>query len=173
MTKPPIILDIEASGFGIGSYPVEIGYVNPEGGTWCALVRPEPEWLHWDTEAEKLHHLSRETLLTLGQAPAAIAQHLNQVFAGQVVYTDAWLNDFVWLSCLYEAAGRVPSFKLEDLRYCLTAGQREAWHVAKQEVVDSAAMNSAAMKRHRASADARLLQLTWLKTREMRSLAAG
>ena len=50
----PTVLDIEASGFGRGSYPIEIGYCLPNGDTFCTLIKPEPEWQHWDAEAEKL-----------------------------------------------------------------------------------------------------------------------
>jgi len=47
----PAVLDIEASGFGRDSYPVEIGYVLPDGQTWCTLIRPAPAWTHWDATA--------------------------------------------------------------------------------------------------------------------------
>ena len=30
----PIIIDIEASGFGRGSYPIEIGYHMPDGESY-------------------------------------------------------------------------------------------------------------------------------------------
>jgi hypothetical protein len=45
---PPVIVDIEASGFGVGSYPVEIGYVDSKGDVWSAQVQPHADWLHWD-----------------------------------------------------------------------------------------------------------------------------
>ena len=51
----PTILDIEASGFGPGSYPIEVGLVLPDGDAWCSLIRPEPGWLHWDPSAEQVH----------------------------------------------------------------------------------------------------------------------
>ena len=34
----PTILDIEASGFGPGSYPIEIGFVTGAGKAWCSLI---------------------------------------------------------------------------------------------------------------------------------------
>ncbi len=49
----PIVLDVEASGFGRDSYPVEIGYAMPNGSCFCSLVRPEPHWTHWDPEAQR------------------------------------------------------------------------------------------------------------------------
>ncbi|MDB5851379.1 MAG: hypothetical protein JWP29_5131, partial [Rhodoferax sp.] len=63
----PTVLDVEASGFGRHSYPIEVGYVLPDGKTYCTLIRPEPTWTHWDPEAEHLHHISRETVLAMGR----------------------------------------------------------------------------------------------------------
>ncbi len=60
MNTAPIILDIEASGFGRSGYPIEIGYALPDGQTWCSLIRPEPEWTHWDPSAEAVHHISQD-----------------------------------------------------------------------------------------------------------------
>lgn len=165
---PPVIIDIEASGFGVGSYPVEIGYVDAHGGMWSAQVQPHPEWLHWDKEAEKLHQQSRQSLEAHGQSVLEIAQHLNQVFAGKVVYTDGWYQDFVWLHSLYEAAGLSPRFKLEDLSVTLTAEQKAAWHATKQHILEQFGL-----QQHRASADAKVLQLTWLKTAEATTALAS
>jgi hypothetical protein len=159
---PPIILDIEASGFGAGSYPVEIGYANASGHVWSAQVQPHADWLHWDKEAEKLHQQSRQSLEMHGQTAREIALHLNRVFEHQTVYTDGWYQDFVWLHALYEAAGLSPHFKLEDLSLTLTAEQKAIWHDTKQQVRDSMALQA-----HRASTDAKALQLTWIKTAEM------
>ena len=36
----PTILDLEASGFGRDSYPIEVGYVLPDGSSFCSLIRP-------------------------------------------------------------------------------------------------------------------------------------
>lgn len=164
---PPIIFDIEASGFGVGSYPVEIGYVDVNGHAWSAQVQPHADWLHWDKEAEKLHQQSRHSLETHGQTAREIALHLNHTFSGKTVYTDGWYQDFVWLHSLYEAAGLSPHFKLEDLGLTLTTEQKAIWHDTKQHVRDALAL-----QQHRASTDAKVLQLTWLKTAEMTAALA-
>lgn len=159
---PPIILDIEASGFGVGSYPIEIGYVDASGSTWSALVKPAPDWQHWDHEAAKLHKQSRQELQQRGRSAHAIASHLNLTFAGETLYTDGWYQDFVWLHSLYEAAGMNPSFKLEDLSMLLTPEQQAVWHETKQHIREVHALAE-----HRAAMDAKALQLTWLKTAEV------
>ncbi len=165
--SPPIILDIEASGFGVGSYPVEIGYVDAIGHPWSAQVQPHADWLHWDSEAEKLHQQSRQSLEAFGQTAREIALHLNHVFAGKTVYTDGWYQDFVWLHSLYEAAGLSPNFKLEDLGLTLSPAQKALWHDTKLSVRESFAL-----QQHRASTDAKVLQLTWLKTADTSALMA-
>lgn len=164
---PPIILDIEASGFGVGSYPVEIGYADATGATWSAQIQPHEDWLHWDREAEKLHQQSREALEQHGQTAREVAAHLNQAFAGKTLYTDGWYQDFVWLHSLYEAAGMSPAFKLEDLRMALSPAQKSAWHETKEAIRETFALQP-----HRASTDAKVLQLTWLKTAEMTAALA-
>ncbi len=162
---PPIIVDIEASGFGKGSYPIEVGYISRHAHPWCALIMPSAEWTHWDSSAEKLHHISRDVLLAKGKDPVEIARHLNDVFHHQTVYTDGWLQDFTWMNQLFNLAGISPLFKLEDLRSILSPYQQSVWHETKQSI-----LNDLQLSRHRASADAQILQLTWLKTAEQEKL---
>jgi hypothetical protein len=45
-SEVPSILDVEASGFGAGSYPIEIGYISGDGSSYCTLIRPAPTWTH-------------------------------------------------------------------------------------------------------------------------------
>jgi hypothetical protein len=159
MIKPPIIIDIEASGFGKDSYPIEVGYVDRLGKPWCTLIKPCDAWQHWSDVAEKLHHIPRETALAHGKSIEFVANYLNDVFLNQTVYSDGWFHDYTWLNCLYEKANISPHFKLEDLRKVLTPHQAAIWHETKQSILDELQIH-----RHRASADAKVLQLTWLKT---------
>ena len=152
---PPAFLDVEASGFGRGSYPIEVGAVLPDGGTFCTLIRPEPGWTHWDPCAEQVHGIARATLEEHGQGTREVAQMLNDRLRGLTVLCDAWAHDFVWLSLLFEVAERVPLFRLRDLRSMLTPEQTTAWHDTKLAV-----QAAAGLTRHRASSDARILQLT-------------
>jgi hypothetical protein len=165
---PPAIIDIEASGFGKGSYPIEVGYVSSHGKRWCSLITPCDDWQHWNQVAEQLHHISRETLLERGKSIDTIATHLNEVFLNQIVYSDGWLQDFTWLSRLFEMANATPHFKLEDLRTILSPYQQSAWHATKQSIV-----NELQITRHRASADAQILQMTWLKTAKDEGLVSA
>lgn len=156
----PSILDIEASAFGAGSYPVEIGYVLADGSCDCMIIRPEPEWLRWDDDAADLHGLSRELLLRCGLPVREVAERLNRRLVGLHLYSDAWGNDFSWLSLLFETAGLLQRFKLQPLREILDEQQVAQWHVTRDQVE-----RELALPRHRASGDARVLQQTWLRTR--------
>jgi hypothetical protein len=155
MVELPAVLDIEASGFGRDSYPIEVGFVLPDGESFCSLIRPAPGWTHWDPEAEQVHHISRDTLFKHGRGVDEVAALLNDRLAGRTVYSDAWSHDYTWLAVLFEEAGRVPSFKLESLRKLLTDSEAAAWHDATTRQ-----RAESAMPRHRASSDAKLLQMT-------------
>jgi len=72
-TDLPAIIDLEASGFGRGSYPIEVGYVLPEGGNYCTLILPAAHWLHWDDTAQQVHRITRDVLLSHGRTADAAA----------------------------------------------------------------------------------------------------
>ncbi len=157
--QTPTIIDIEASGFGVGSYPIEVGYVDETGAGWCSLIKPEVDWCHWDQDAARIHHISRDLLLTHGKTCEYVADQLNQFLRDSVVYTDGWAFDYIWMARLFDAADRNQHFRLEDLRWVLTPEQERNWHATK-----SAVEKELATERHRASIDARILQQTWLRS---------
>ncbi|HEY6133745.1 MAG TPA: hypothetical protein VIW70_07190 [Rubrivivax sp.] len=147
------VMDIEASGFGRGSYPIEIGFVTATGSAACTLVRPEPDWTHWDPAAEGVHGITRDTAVRHGRRAEDVARWLNQELAGQVVYCDGWAHDYTWLGVLYEAAGLQPRFRLEHILRLLDVDQARRLGPVRQAV-----WSKAPDTRHRASSDARLLQ---------------
>jgi hypothetical protein len=160
LQQVPAILDIEASGFGRHSYPIEIGFALPNGQTFCTLIRPQADWDHWDPEAEQMHGISRHSLLQRGRSVTEVAQLLNEQLKGMTVYSDGWANDYSWLGSLFEAAARQPSFRLENLRALLLDKEADQWHDVKGVIA-----SERGAQRHRASADARMLQLTLQRLR--------
>lgn len=156
----PAVLDIEASGFGRDSYPVEVGYVLANGQTWCSLIRPVAAWTHWDPEAEKIHRIPLQTAVSHGRDVVEVASELNERLHGLTLYSDGWLNDYVWLMVLFEAAGLTPSFKLDNLRLLLTDQEAAFWAVIKRQIT-----TEMRLQRHRASSDAKILQQTLLRLR--------
>ncbi len=161
-------IDVEASGFGAGSYPIEVGVVLADGRTHCTLIRPEEDWVHWSAEAEALHGVSRDVLLVKGKSVLTAAMQLNEWLAGQTVYSDAWGNDSCWLAMLFEAAGVQQRFKVDSIVSLLDSQQMAQWHDRKGSV--ELTMN---LRRHRASSDAMILQRTLLDIqRESKKLCA-
>ena len=156
----PAILDIEASGFGRGSYPIEVGFCGGNGALFCALITPEPDWQHWDASAEALHGITRELLRRHGRPVRWMAEQLNTRLGGQTVYCDGWGQDFPWLSRLFDVAELPMRFKLDDLRRLLTEAEAPRW----RGVVDTV-RHRQRLTRHRASSDARVLQLALAEIR--------
>ncbi len=157
----PAIIDLEASGFGKGSYPIEVGFVLPQGNMYCTLIAPAAHWLHWDPQAENVHHITRDLLQAHGKSAASVAQALNQQLRGSTIYSDGWANDYTWLNLLFDEAEMTPAFKLDNLRVLLSESEAAGWHGCKQRVLEALQV-----PRHRASTDAKVLQLTLQRLRE-------
>lgn len=155
----PVIIDVEASGFGIGSYPIEIGVVLSDRTTHCYLIKPEPEWVHWDNKAESLHGISREVLMKKGRPADEVAESLNRILVGQTVYSDAWSYDASWVGKLYDHAELLQAFKIESLRKILSQQQLQLWEHTRAKVTKE--LN---LQRHRASSDAMLIQTVFERT---------
>jgi hypothetical protein len=151
----PCVLDIEASGFGRGSYPIEIGFVLPDGTAYCSLIRPDESWTHWDDAAERIHGISRALLQRHGRSAVAVAADLNERLAGREVYCDNWAHDYAWLARLFDLADAQPAFHLRHLRELLSETAVARFDRARDEVA-----LGLRLQRHRASSDARVLQLS-------------
>ena len=153
-------LSMEASGTGPGSYPIEIGFVLPDGMSYFTLIRPLPHWAHWDAQAEQRHRIARATAVKHGRDVAEVAQQLNARLAGRALYCDGAADARTWLQTLFEAAGITPEFAIEDVRALLSDREAAFWHVLRQQVA-----TEMRLQRHRASADAKILQATLARMR--------
>jgi len=151
----PCVLDIEASGFGRGSYPIEIGFVLPDGTAYCTLIAPEETWTHWDGDAERMHGISRALLQRHGRSAREVALELNHRLDGRAVYSDNWAHDYAWLARLFDSADAVPTFRLRHLRELMSENAVEHFDAARAVVE-----RNLQLRRHRASSDARVLQLS-------------
>lgn len=156
----PLIVDVEASGFGGASYPIEVGVALDDGHKYCALILPEPEWTHWDPEAEKIHRIPRDVLETYGRPVRTVAETLNELLATRTVYSDGWVVDKPWLTTLFEAARMPMRFHVSPLELILSESQMACWHQEKDTVLASMDLS-----RHRASHDAWIIQETYRRTR--------
>lgn len=100
-----VFLDFEAASLGKHSYPIEVAWVFADGSSETHLIRPAPDWTEWDPDAEAVHHISRDTLLTLGEAHDAVAARMVETLSGHDLLASAPSWDGKWLSILLRAAG--------------------------------------------------------------------
>lgn len=153
------IIDVEASGLGKGSYPIEIGIVLESGERYCSLILPEEDWTHWDEKAAQVHNISRKTLRLYGKPVDEVATELNTLFHRKTLYTDGWVVDKPWLTLLFHRAKKQMAFYVSPLEIMLSEEQMSIWDDVKKEVIQE--MN---LTRHRATNDARIIQETYLRT---------
>ncbi len=163
----PVTIDVEASGFGPGSYPIEVGVALADGRTCCFLICPAPDWTHWDADAEAVHGISRDALMAHGRPASEVAARLNGLLGYKTVYSDAWGHDQSWLALLFEAAGLRRHFRVESSRYLLEEAHLGAWQGEKAATLDD--LKNA---RHRASNDALVLQKTLLEILKLQRTAS-
>jgi hypothetical protein len=109
------VIDIEASGFGRGSYQIEVGFVTANQSLGCCLIKPIDSWLHWSEEAEKIHGIQRSLLTEKGKSLSWVAHWLNTNLHGFTVYSDAWANDMSWVGKLFDEAEVIQAFKIESI----------------------------------------------------------
>jgi hypothetical protein len=143
-------IDLEASGLGPRSWPIEVGWAFEDGSGGSLLISPAPEWPidAWDPAAERLHGITPKMLSDLGLTAGAACDRLAAALAGCDVYSDAPDWDGFWLMRLFEAAGRKPAIRLGEfsrLMPVLSADARRAL-LAKADRL--------APRRHRAAEDA-------------------
>ncbi|MDO6565106.1 hypothetical protein Q4488_17150 [Amphritea sp. 1_MG-2023] len=112
-----ICLDLEASGLGPRSYPIEVAWKSTAGKSDNFLINPDSVsgWDFWDEYAEELHNLCRTEVCRKGVSADAACTRLNEQLAGQDVLSDAWEFDDFWLTRLFEATGQTMAFRLIGL----------------------------------------------------------
>lgn len=164
MIKParPYIMDVEASGFGSASYPIEVGLALEPGVRFCTLIRPLDHWDHWDEQAESTHKISRDALFSHGLDVAEVASELNRLLAGKFVFSDAWGVDNTWITKLFHAARINRAFSLWALESVMREPQIEVWRDTRDAVAAELGI-----ERHRASNDAWIIQETFVRTLAM------
>lgn len=122
-----IILDCEASGLGVDSYPIEVAWQHRYDDTQfdSFLIRPAAEWIYWDSYAEQeIHKIARQMLREEGIPVAEACRRLNDALAGQCVYSDCPSHDRMWLIRLFDVAGVQKQFRVDDVRTLVMPKQR-------------------------------------------------
>jgi len=154
----PAIIDLEASGFGRGSYPIEVGVALADGSVHALLIKPADSWNHWDEKAEAIHGISREHLMEHGKTPREVAMYLNDICSGQTLYSDAWSFDSSWLGRLFDEAEIIQRFRLDTITRLLNEEEMGQWSDTKDAMV-----SELGLEMHRAANDVMLLRETYKK----------
>lgn len=162
----PITMDIEASGLGRNSYPIEIAFVMPDGEQHDYLIKPPAAWDHWDARAESLHGITRDKLQREGFQPWDIASEMNDLLAGKTVYSDAWGNDMPWVARIFEAASLPQLFQINAITSLLPPRSLERW--SGELSYQHSQLNR---RRHRALTDAIAIQRAFAALTEEDALA--
>ncbi|WP_051881341.1 hypothetical protein [Parvularcula oceani] len=147
-------IDVEASGLGPYSWPIEVGWGFHGYQPRSVLIRPVDNWsmLAWEKSAESLHRIDPGQLLTEGRSVLDVALGLNAALGQATVYSDAPDYDSFWLFRLYDAAGVKPNYRLNDIGDLLGP----IWDDEPSALVGRA--SAVAPHTHRAADDVRHLQ---------------
>ena len=171
-----VFLDFEASSLARHSYPIEVAWVFEDGVSETHLIRPAEGWDDWDSAAEAIHHIPRETLLRDGIAHDVLARRMVATLSGHDLVASAPSWDGKWLSALLRAAG-LPRHALrlrdteevqrETVRAILLdgiAGEHLEEEVERLRIAAIEALPKAATA-HRALADAEAERARWWAVR--------
>lgn len=114
-----LFLDIEASGLGSASFPIEIGWVlDDEAGPESILVRPHETWdvaSGWSAASAEIHGITPAMLEELGLSVEEACTRLDNLAPGRLVVSDAHRHDDWWLGRLYAAAGQEKTWSVGDV----------------------------------------------------------
>lgn len=158
----PAIIDLEASGFGRGSYPIEVGIALADGSVHALLIKPADGWDHWDEKAQAIHGITRDYLQEHGKTPREVAIFLNDLCSGLTLYSDAWSFDSSWLGRLFDEAEIIQRFKLDTLTRLLSEDDMAVWSDTKDAMV-----KQLGLEMHRAANDVMLLRETYKKIKNI------
>ena len=149
------LIDIEASGLDIESYPIEIGILF-EGSVYTWLIKPEPSWQYWDDAAENIHGIPRQHIETHGMDAKQVANKINQLVKNSngLLYSDAVQWDSDWINHLFKNVGIVAEFHLLPIQDLFSEGEELLFKQKRAEIV-----LSGKYRHHRAGEDVQIINM--------------
>jgi hypothetical protein len=150
-------IDIEASGLGPQSFPIEVGWALLDGVSGSVLIKPASGWISeaWDEAAEGLHGIPWAQLTAQGQSAWAVADKLNGLLNRCIlVLSDAPQMDGFWLDRLFDQTSADRRFELTEFDRCIR-------RTFPRFDLDAALIDADDSRAHRAQADALLLRRVW------------
>lgn len=118
MKRLSTVIDVEASALDRG-YPLEIGVAKYDGQSGkivhsSMLIRHDP-WLEkglWSSEAEKIHGITKQEIYDKGRPLREACSWLNETVGPHTAHVGD-MRDKMWLSQMFDAAGRAHIFQLD------------------------------------------------------------
>tara|TARA_Y100000589_G_C27029193_1_gene578260 strand:- start:93 stop:560 length:468 start_codon:yes stop_codon:yes gene_type:complete len=126
-----IIIDVEASGLGPESYPIEVAWQHRYNHKLSDnfLIKPAAEWSHWNEYAERhVHHIPQALLVADGIEIEVATNRLNTALKKQSVYSDAVEYDRRWLRKLFASVGTEMDFQVKSIFGLMHPAKVEAYH---------------------------------------------
>lgn len=101
-----VFMDLEASAFGPGSWPVEVGlaWITPEGiESWSSLIRPDQTWSldPWSDESAQVHGIRYDELLKAPRAEDVLLKTKEKIARRTPVVTHP-KHDNYWFNRMTE-----------------------------------------------------------------------
>ena len=153
------LIDIEASGLHQDSHPIEIAIL-VDGNIHEWLISPLDSWSHWDTKAETdCHGISQGTLVSNGTKPVIVANALNNLLSGEIIYSDAEVWDEMCIKRLFKDTEIICNFVVHPVQDLMSPNRAMRFNHLKS------VLNQDGKIRHRARHD--VLQLAGLAKRFM------
>lgn len=153
-----LILDVEASGLTNESYPIEIGICEPNKDPLSWLLQPLPHWSFWDSYAEEhIHHISRNQLFEKGKNAKSVANQLNSLFHGKILFADSEDMDLFWINRLYSDCGVNRDFDIQFLGTLFNSDQLENLYNYQEEYRIAKELSGEDFNHHRAGDDAKMI----------------
>lgn len=155
-----VFVDLEASGLGPGSWPIEVGLakLHADGSISIdvSLVRPHPTWDEtcWNLESAQVHNIPRATL-DRAEDPAEVALWVHHLIGDSLAVSDAPEFDGRWLAKLFATRDPAPHVRLWDF------DQAVAEAFTRQAVERVYRSLDATPAPHRAGDDAARLARAW------------
>lgn len=115
--KNAVVLDIEASGLEVGSYPIEIAWIGVLDNAFDNfLIKPDKEWILWDSLAQEVHGISRMVIERAGITACEATTRLDHFLKYKEIYSDAPEWDGYWLDRLYSSVNKKREWRLEKIK---------------------------------------------------------
>lgn len=100
-----VFVDFEASSLSKRGFPIEVGWAAEDGTGEGYLIRPAPGWEEWSADAQAVHGIALDRLLSEGMPHDEVARRMVEALTGHDLYASAPSWDGQWLSRLLRAAG--------------------------------------------------------------------